>query len=119
MLFVLSGGPARLSEMRRLMPNASKKGLTASLRALELARIITRRDLSTAVLHVEYELTPAANEPTIVMLTQIADWAGLCCSSEPTPVQSGYRNQTRINGQEIQTEENERGCLASVLARPK
>lgn len=42
----------RLSQLTRLIPGASKKALRAALRNLELARIISRRDLSDLVLHL-------------------------------------------------------------------
>ena len=51
--------PVRLSELKRAIPPASKKALTASLRSLEAARVVLRRDLSSSVLHVEYELADA------------------------------------------------------------
>jgi DNA-binding HxlR family transcriptional regulator len=48
--------PVRLSKLRRAIPIASKKALTASLRSLEAANVVVRRDLSGSVLHIEYEL---------------------------------------------------------------
>jgi hypothetical protein len=50
-------GPVRLSNLRRKVPTASKKVLIDNLHKLENAGIILRRDLSTKVRHVEYELT--------------------------------------------------------------
>jgi DNA-binding HxlR family transcriptional regulator len=41
--------PVRLSELRRAIPSASKKSLIASLRFLEAARVVSRRDLSGTV----------------------------------------------------------------------
>ena len=66
--------PVRLSELRREIPSASKKALTASLRILEAARLVLRRDLSGAVLHVEYELAERTREPLVVLLDHLADW---------------------------------------------
>ncbi len=66
--------PVRLSELKRAIPSASKKALTASLRSLEAARVVLRRDLSSSVLHVEYELAPAMREPLITLLDQLAEW---------------------------------------------
>jgi DNA-binding HxlR family transcriptional regulator len=66
--------PVRLSELKRAIPSASKKALTASLRSLEAARVVLRRDLSCSVLHVEYELAPAMREPLITLLDQLAEW---------------------------------------------
>jgi DNA-binding HxlR family transcriptional regulator len=69
--------PVRLSELKRTIPSASKKALTASLRSLEAARVVLRRDLSGSVLHVEYELATAMREPLIALLDHIAEWSKL------------------------------------------
>jgi DNA-binding HxlR family transcriptional regulator len=66
-------GPTRLSELKRVNPSASKKALTASLRSLEASGIIVRRDLSTSVLHVEYELLETMREPVVAMLDVLAE----------------------------------------------
>jgi DNA-binding HxlR family transcriptional regulator len=66
--------PVRLSELRREMPLASKKALTARLRFLEASQIILRRDLSGSVLHVEYTLTDSIREPLISLLDDLAEW---------------------------------------------
>lgn len=68
-LCALLDGPVRLSELRRLIPTASKKALTANLRSLEKLNLILRRDLSSSVLHVEYEVA----EPTRAPLTALVD----------------------------------------------
>ncbi len=47
--------PVRLSQLTRLLPSASKKPLRASLRTLESSEIDVRRDMSDAVLRVEYD----------------------------------------------------------------
>jgi DNA-binding HxlR family transcriptional regulator len=49
-------GPVRLSQLKRIVPEASKKALTSKLRSLERSQLIVRRDLSGKVLHVQYEL---------------------------------------------------------------
>ncbi|WP_158945350.1 helix-turn-helix domain-containing protein [Granulicella sp. S190] len=66
--------PVRLSELRREIPLASKKALTARLRFLEASQIILRRDLSGSVLHVEYTLTDSIREPLISLLDELAEW---------------------------------------------
>lgn len=53
---------------------ASKKALTASLRSLEAAQIILRRDLSSSVLRVEYEIADTMREPLAVLLNHLAEW---------------------------------------------
>jgi DNA-binding HxlR family transcriptional regulator len=62
-LCALLYGPVRLSQLRRLIPAASKKTLTANLRPLEKLHLIVRQDLSNSVLHVEYEIAEPAREP--------------------------------------------------------
>lgn len=66
--------PKRLSELRRAIPLASKKALTASLRSLEAAQIVLRRDLSSSVLRVEYEIADTVREPLSALLDQLAEW---------------------------------------------
>ena len=65
--------PIRLSALRRAIPPASKKALTASLRSLEAARVVLRRDLSNSVLHVEYELADVMQEPIAALLDHLAE----------------------------------------------
>lgn len=69
--------PVRLSELKRAIPSASKKALTASLRSLEAARVVLRRDLSSSVLHVEYELADTMREPLVALLDHLAEWGRL------------------------------------------
>ena len=66
--------PVCLSELRREIPLASKKALTARLRFLEASQIILRRDLSGSVLHVEYTLTDSIRETLISLLDDLAEW---------------------------------------------
>ena len=66
-----------ISELKREIPSASKKALTASLRSLEAARVVLRRDLSSSVLHVEYELADAMREPLVALLDHLAEWGKL------------------------------------------
>ena len=49
----LQHGPARLSELRRMFPEASKKMLTQHLRELEKDGLVIRTDMSGRVRHVE------------------------------------------------------------------
>ena len=70
----MKDSPVRLSDLRRSYPHASKKALTNSLRSLMAAGIILRRDLSTSVLHVEYELKESMRQPVIVLLDHLAKW---------------------------------------------
>jgi DNA-binding HxlR family transcriptional regulator len=74
--------PVRLSELKRAIPSASKKALTANLRSLEAARVVLRRDLSSSVLRVEYELADDMREPMVVLLDRLAEWGKLYDTEE-------------------------------------
>jgi DNA-binding HxlR family transcriptional regulator len=63
----------RLSQLTRLFPLASKKGLRASLRSLEAAGIVTRRDLSHSVLHVEYDFADEKRTIICLLLDRLAE----------------------------------------------
>ena len=71
-LCALLAGPVRLSQLRRLIPTASKKALTANLRSLQKAKLISRRDLSKSVLHVEYEIAQSARAPLVAIVDQLS-----------------------------------------------
>jgi DNA-binding HxlR family transcriptional regulator len=83
-LCAMRSRPVRLSELRRLIPTASKKALTASLGSLTAQGFILRRDLSSSVLHVEYELADAMQQPLVELLEYLEQWATLYVSEEPT-----------------------------------
>jgi DNA-binding HxlR family transcriptional regulator len=73
-LCMMQDHPVRLSELKRAIPSASKKALSANLRALETLQLIVRQDLSERVLHVEYDLAPCMREPLVALLRSIAEW---------------------------------------------
>jgi DNA-binding HxlR family transcriptional regulator len=73
-LCALLVGPVRLSQLRRLIPSASKKALTANLRSLEKSELISRQDLSDSVLHVRYEIAEAARQPLAALVGQLAQF---------------------------------------------
>lgn len=77
-LCALLDGPVRLSQLKRQMPGASKKALTANLRALANADMISRCDLSESVLHVEYQLLESLHQPLEALLKQLALIQGSC-----------------------------------------
>jgi DNA-binding HxlR family transcriptional regulator len=54
----LCEGPARFSELRRVIPAVTQKSLTTTLRRLERNGIIERIVLSTRPVAVEYRITP-------------------------------------------------------------
>ena len=53
----LQRGPVRLSQLRRMFPQASKKMLAQQLREMERDGLIIRTDLSGRLRHVEYSLS--------------------------------------------------------------
>lgn len=73
-LFTMCKHSVRLSALKRAIPGASKKALTASLRSLEASQIIVRRDLSSAVLHVEYELADGMKSSLTILFAHLAGW---------------------------------------------
>ena len=48
--------------------------MAASLRSLEAAQLVLRRDLSKSVVRVEYELAHAMREPLGALLDHLSDW---------------------------------------------
>ena len=77
----------RLSELRREIPFASKKSLTASLRYLEAARVIVRRDMSSSILHVEYELADPMREPLGTLFDLLAEWGEAYSKQDSAPIE--------------------------------
>ncbi|MBA4057016.1 MAG: transcriptional regulator [Marivirga sp.] len=50
-------GPVRFGQMVKLLPEATRQGLTNALRELEESNILERRVIKVKPLHVEYHLT--------------------------------------------------------------
>jgi DNA-binding HxlR family transcriptional regulator len=90
-LCALRSEPVRLSRLTRLIPSASKKALRAGLRDLEIAEIIVRRDMSHAVLHVEYDFAEDMREILPSLLDNLSNLRPRFCS-EPVAV----RNSTHV-----------------------
>lgn len=61
-LWHLSGGPRRFSELRHDIPRISAKMLTARLKSLESNGVVERRVLPTSPPSVEYSLTAHGRE---------------------------------------------------------
>ena len=55
-------GSARYHDIASALPQASSSTLAETLRALETARLITRRDLSDGAPHTEYALTASGKK---------------------------------------------------------
>ena len=89
-LCVLRVGPTRLGQLGRLIPSASKKVLAENLRKLQSAGLIVRNDLSSHILHVEYDLAEPVRAATYQLLDQLAKWSDTyeaSGSKHPTPEQ--------------------------------
>ena len=71
----LQEGPARLGELRRLFPAASKKMLTQQLRQMERDGLIVRNDLSRKVPHVQYSLLEPRGIAVSRLLHFLAEWS--------------------------------------------
>ena len=72
----LQTGPARLGDMRRLFPHASKKMLTQHLRQMEQDGLIVRTDLGDKVPHIEYSLSNPQGQAVSRLLQILATWSG-------------------------------------------
>lgn len=74
-LFRLQHGPARLSQLRRIFPQASKKMLTQHLRELERDGLIVRTDLSDRLQHIEYSLSDPRGLAVSRLLHILTTWS--------------------------------------------
>lgn len=70
----LKHGPIRLSQLRKMFPDASKKMLTLHLRELEQDGIVVRSDLSDRRRHVEYSLEPSSGAAVLHLIGTLAEW---------------------------------------------
>ena len=75
MLCAMRDRPVRLGSLKRAIPAASKKALTAGLRRLEAEGFVLRRDMSAAILRVEYEITEDMRGPILALLDSLSEWA--------------------------------------------
>jgi DNA-binding HxlR family transcriptional regulator len=72
-VWALSAGPRRFSELRADLPGLSAKMLTTRLRMLEDRRLVTRTDMPTSPPTVDYALTDLGQEllPVIRMMGDV------------------------------------------------
>ena len=73
----LQHGPARLGELRRLLPQASKKMLAQHLREMERDGLVVRKNLSGRVLHVEYSLSESGGYAALHLISILQDWSNV------------------------------------------
>ena len=71
----LQHGPARLGELRRLLPQASKKMLAQHLREMERDGLVVRKNLSGRVLHVEYSLSESGGYAALHLIRMLQHWS--------------------------------------------
>lgn len=67
-------GPVRLGQLRRLIPNASKKVLVQQLHELERDGIIVRTEFSGKIKHVEYTISAPLGDEIVNLLGLLSDW---------------------------------------------
>ncbi|HEX6013650.1 MAG TPA: helix-turn-helix domain-containing protein [Geminicoccaceae bacterium] len=72
-IWCLSGGPRRFTELRADIPAISAKVLTGRLRSLEDKGVVTRRVMPTSPPSVEYALTALGRElvPAIAAIAEV------------------------------------------------
>jgi len=74
----LQEGSARLGDLRRLFPQASKKMLAQPLRQMEQDGIIARSDSSGKVPHVEYSMSEPGGVTVCRLLHFLSMWGADC-----------------------------------------
>jgi DNA-binding HxlR family transcriptional regulator len=97
----LQEGPARLVDLRRQFPQASKKMLTQHLRQMERDRLIVRTDLSGKIPYVEYSLSNPRGLAVSRLLHILAEWRTECLeigNDRHAPVHSELRAQNSTSG---------------------
>lgn len=87
-LWSLSEGPRRFSELRRDNPFISAKVMTTRLRDLEQLGVLTRRVMPTSPPTVEYELTDLGREllPAIRSIVEVGTRLLLRDSNRRAPI---------------------------------
>lgn len=73
-LIALGDGPLRFGELRRALPDISKRMLTQSLRDLERDGLLTRHVFPTKPPSVEYRLSPLG-QSMLAPLGALVQWA--------------------------------------------
>jgi DNA-binding HxlR family transcriptional regulator len=80
----LQFGPARLGELRRIFPEASKKMLTQHLREMEKDGLVIRKDLSGRLRHVEYFLSDPLGFAVVQLIDTLTRWGREYLPYEPS-----------------------------------
>ena len=69
----LKSRPLRFGQLRREVPEATKKVLTAQLRELEFAEVVFRKDFGNSQDHLSYALT-TYGRTLVPILIHMAQW---------------------------------------------
>jgi DNA-binding HxlR family transcriptional regulator len=81
----LQRGPVRLSQLRKMFPQASKKMLAQHLREMERDGLIVRTDLSGRLKHVEYSLSGSRGFAVLQLINTLTEWGSQYASLLPRP----------------------------------
>jgi DNA-binding HxlR family transcriptional regulator len=92
-LHVLGGGTKRYGEMRRHLPDVSKKMLTQTLRALEGAGLVRRKVYAEVPPRVEYDLTPLGRK-FLEPVKSLCGWA----TGHKADLRAALANRERAGG---------------------
>ncbi len=98
LLWRLSRGPLRHSQLRRALPGVSQRMLTLHLREMARDGLITRTVFEQVPPHVEYALTPAARR-LLPLLEAFGAWwldAHAQLSATPTQVAADAATNVRV-----------------------
>jgi DNA-binding HxlR family transcriptional regulator len=89
-VWCLSGGPRRFTELRADIPAVSAKVLTARLRSLEAKGVVTRRVMPTSPPSVEYALTELGRGlvPAIAAIAAVGHKLKSAASQRSLPLQA-------------------------------
>jgi DNA-binding HxlR family transcriptional regulator len=64
-----------MGELRRILPQGSKKMLAQHLREMERDGLVVRKNLSGRVLHVEYSLSQSGGYAALHLISMLQDWS--------------------------------------------
>jgi DNA-binding HxlR family transcriptional regulator len=81
----LKRGPVRLSQLRRMFPQASKKTLGQHLHEIEKDGFIIRTDLDGRLRHMEYSLSDSCGFAVLPVVNTLTEWGARDASLLPKP----------------------------------
>jgi DNA-binding HxlR family transcriptional regulator len=102
LLWRLSSGSLRHSQLRRALPGVSQRMLTLHLREMERDGLITRSVFADVPLHVEYALTPAARRMLPLLEAFGAWWIDAHAQLSVAPTQEAADDATNVRVFRIQ-----------------